>query len=306
MLNVDAFLVQRYPRFVSQHGKIARSLSRFLSLLFHTSRFEQFASDHPHLEGYDFVEAALRYFDFSLRVRTTERVRIPSTGRVVIAANHPIGSLDGLALLQLVREVRGDVKVVANDMLTTLDVLKPVLLPVNNMGGNTPRKNLRELKAHLEADGAVIIFPAGEVSRLGPKGIKDGTWQPGFIKIAKATKAPILPVFIGGRNSLIFYGISLIAKPLSTLWLVREMFKQRRCPRRQCGSLRGLLTVQCRDAASGRFVSQACLPLGARQAGHIQKYRDGCRTGEPHSAQGRNRAVRATRRYPGRQGNLPI
>ncbi len=226
MLNVQTILEQRYPAFVSQHTKTARTLSRFLSFLFYESRFQQFERDYPHLEGFDFVEAVLRYFDFTLRLRQDELDRIPATGRVVIVANHPIGSLDGLALLRLVRQVRADVKVVANDILAVIDPLNPVMLPVNNMGGNTPRQNLENIKRHLEDDGALIIFPAGEVSRFGARGVKDGKWASGFVKMARSTRSPILPIYVAGRNSIFFYSISFLAKPLSTLWLVREMFKQ--------------------------------------------------------------------------------
>ncbi|MBN7797973.1 lysophospholipid acyltransferase family protein [Parahaliea mediterranea] len=226
MLNIQHVLETRYPRFFDQHATTARTLSRFLSFLFYESRFQQFGRDYPHLQGFDFVDATLRYFDFTLKLRDSERARIPTSGRVVIAANHPIGSLDGLALLNLVRQVRPDVKVVANDLLTAIDPLHPVLLPVNNMSGNTARQNLRNIRAHLEDDGALIIFPAGEVSRFGAKGVKDGEWQSGFVKIARATRSPVLPIFVAGRNSLFFYSLSFLARPLSTLWLVREMFKQ--------------------------------------------------------------------------------
>lgn len=226
MLEIRAFIEGRYPDFVRKHARTSNILGRFLGLLFYESRFQQFSRDYPHLQGFDFVEQTLRYFDFSLRLSDRERARIPATGRVVIAANHPIGSLDGLALLQLVRQVRPDVKVVANEMLVALRPLHPVLLPVNNMGGQTGRNNLRNIRKHLEDDGALIIFPAGEVSRFGAKGVKDGDWQSGFIKIAKATGAPILPVFVAGRNSVFFYSLSFLARPLSSLWLVREMFKQ--------------------------------------------------------------------------------
>lgn len=226
MLNVQAFLEERYPGFVKKHKRMSATLVWFLRFLFHESRFQQFEKDYPHLEGFDFIDQTLRYFDFTLRLRDKERARIPDTGRVIIAANHPIGSLDGLALLNLVRQVRPDVKVVANDMLATLKPLHPVLLPVNNMGGNTPRENLRKLRGHLEQEGALIIFPAGEVSRFGPTGVKDGEWQAGFVKIAKATRSPVLPIYVAGRNSVFFYSISFLAKPLATLWLIREMFKQ--------------------------------------------------------------------------------
>ncbi len=225
MIDIRQVLQARYPALFQHHRRTATTLARFLGYLFYERRLHKFGQDYPHLQGFDFVEEALRYFDFTLRIRDSERCRLPANGRVVIAANHPIGSLDGLALLNLVHKVRPDVKVVANDLLTTVGPLQSLLLPVNNMGGPTPRKNLRRIREHLELDGALIIFPAGEVSRFGVKGVKDGVWQSGFVRIAAAARAPILPVYVAGRNSLFFYSISFLAKPLSTLWLVREMFR---------------------------------------------------------------------------------
>jgi putative hemolysin len=226
MLNVELFLQERYPDFYQRRPLIARPLTKILRLLFHEKEFMQFESQYPHLQGFDFVEQVLDYFQFTYAIRDNERERIPPRGRVVIVANHPIGSLDGLALLKLVREVRPDVKVVANDILTALPPLRSALLPVDNMGGNTPRKNLEAIHQHLKEEGALIIFPAGEVSRLGAKGVRDGKWRTGFLRMAIATNAPVLPVFVDGRNSAFFYALSFLARPLSTLWLVREMFKQ--------------------------------------------------------------------------------
>src|SRR5690606_7392126 len=137
----------------------AQSILRFL---FHEQQFQQFERDYPHLQGFDFIDAALDYFDFSHSVSPRERERIPVSGRLVIMANHPIGSLDGLALLQLVGSIRQDVKAVANNLLMTIRPLHKLLLPVDNMGSRTPKENLRAIYQHLEADGALIIFPAGE------------------------------------------------------------------------------------------------------------------------------------------------
>lgn len=226
MLNVENFIQDKYPGFYQRHPKLVRPLIRLLRMLFREQAFQQFEQDYPHLRGFDFVEQVLDYFDFRYTVRDDERHRIPNQGRVVIIANHPIGSLDGLALLKMVREVRHDVKVVANELLYTLKPLHSVLLPVDNMGGKTTRQNLTAIREHLDNEGAMIIFPAGEVSRFGPKGVKDGTWNHGFLRMAVNSKAPVLPVFVDGRNSALFYSISLLAKPLSTLLLVREMFKQ--------------------------------------------------------------------------------
>ncbi len=228
MLNVETFIQDKYPSFYQRHPRLARPLIRVLRMLFREKSFQQFETDYPYLEGFDFVEQVLDYFDFRYTIRDDERLRIPSQGRVVIIANHPIGSLDGLALLKLVSETRPDVKVVANELLYTLKPLHNLLLPVDNMEGSTSRQNITSIREHLDSDGAVIIFPAGEVSRLSPQGIRDGDWRSGFLRMAINSKSPVLPIFVDGRNSVLFYSVSLIAKPLSTLLLVREMFKQAR------------------------------------------------------------------------------
>ena len=226
MLDFQHILEDYYPEFVRHRRRTANAIARLLNILFLQKRFKQFEHKYSGLEGFDFVSAALTFFDFSIRLPESQKARIPATGRLVIASNHPIGSLDGIALLDLVRQVRNDVRVVANGMLMHLKPLHSVLLPVNNMSGSTTRRDLLAIRKHLESDGVLIIFPAGEVSRLGLKGVRDGLWNNGFVKLASATKAPILPIFMGGRNSAFFYGLSALVKPLSTAWLIREMFKQ--------------------------------------------------------------------------------
>ncbi len=225
MFSIEDILRDKYPK-ITHNPLIFKAATGALRRLLHENECVQFEKDYPHLDGFDFVEAILEYFDFGYSVSSKEQDRIPSSGRVVIIANHPIGSLDGLALLQLVGQVRKDVKVVANELLMALKPLHSLLLPVNNMGGNTLKSNLKNINQHLESEGVVIIFPAGEVSRFGFSGVKDGTWQTGFLKIAKAGNAPVLPIFVDARNSLSFYLTSLIYKPMATLLLVREMMKQ--------------------------------------------------------------------------------
>ena len=114
----------------------------------------------------------------------------------------------------------------ANDLLMAIKPLQPVLLPVDNMNGKTARDSLHAITDHLQKEGALIIFPAGEVSRLGAKGIRDTRWRNGFLRFASKTGSPIIPLFINARNSMFFYALSVLARPLSTIWLVREMFKQ--------------------------------------------------------------------------------
>lgn len=225
MFTVEQVLSDHYPA-VQNNPFLGPAVRPVLRRLLREKDFITFAARWPHLKGMDFVEQALEYFSFSYTVSQRERENIPSCGRVVIIANHPIGSLDGLALLKLIHEVRSDVRIVANSLLAQIKPLEPCLLPVNNMGSTSTKEQLALISTALLNEEAVIIFPAGEVSRFSLSGIKDGRWRKGFLRIADKAKAPILPIHVSGRNSVSFYTASALWRPLSTALLVNEMFRQ--------------------------------------------------------------------------------
>ncbi|WP_223669611.1 lysophospholipid acyltransferase family protein [Kangiella shandongensis] len=220
-------VVEQFLPKLEKSPKLQSGATRLLAKLFHQQEINDFIEQNYHMSHVDFLETVNQRLGLSYTVSNACLENIPVSGRVVIIANHPLGSLDGLALLALIHSVRKDVQIVVNDLLWSMSPLRPFFLPINNMNkaeGN-PKQKLQNIQQALEADEAVIFFPAGEVSRLSFKGIRDGKWRSGFLKMAKQTKSPILPIHVGGKNSRFFYGFSLIAKPLSTLFLVREMFK---------------------------------------------------------------------------------
>ncbi|MFM5361231.1 lysophospholipid acyltransferase family protein [Aeromonas veronii] len=225
MFTIDTLLTQHFPRLLG-YPLLTPLLKRLLGWLLNEQAFADFSSRYPHLRGLDFVEQALTQLDFDYRVSEAQLEHIPASGRVILVANPPIGSLDGLALLQLLGRIRPDVKIVANHLLAQLAPLRPLLLPVDNMEGKTDRQAILAMNEHLAHEGALVIFPAGEVSRLGLKGVKDGPWQAGFIKLAQRTRTPLVPIHLGGRNSLWFYLASWLNKPASALLLVRQLFRQ--------------------------------------------------------------------------------
>ena len=159
-----------------------------------------------------------------------------ASGRLLIVANHPSGALDALALLDLVGRVRRDVRIVANDLLSALDGLDGLLLPVRILGGRPGAGQPARDRRGAEAGQCVIVFPAGEVARLGLRGVTDGRWRRGFLRFARASGAPVLPVRIEARNSALFYGASALFKPVGTALLAREMFARRARAHRACGS----------------------------------------------------------------------
>lgn len=227
MIQVEQILQAKYPALAANHQFVTRPTLALLRQLLRERELNAFLLQHHDVEGAEFLAQLLRYCRHSYSVVEGERDNIPAEGRVVIFANHPLGGLDGIALLSLVRGVRPDVRIVANDVLMQFGQLKHMLLPIDNMGKGCTKASIAAINEALERDEAVIVFPSGEVSRPGPLGIKDGPWRSGFLRFAERAGAPVLPIHIDGRNSALFYGLSLLYKPLSTLLLVREMFQRR-------------------------------------------------------------------------------
>jgi putative hemolysin len=226
MLDLERTLATRFPAwFHGARAPVARPLVRALERVSRLDDVNAFLRDHAHLSGFAFVEAALARLDCRWLVDHVERERIPHEGPVVIAANHPMGAIDALALLSFVGTIRRDVRILANDFLAEFfPGLGELLLPLRILGGRPSAESLAAVDAALAAGRAVIVFPAGEVSRLTPAGIADTRWRRGFLRFAERAGADVVPVHLGGRNSALFYGLSTIYKPLGTALLPREMF----------------------------------------------------------------------------------
>ncbi|ALM51424.1 lysophospholipid acyltransferase family protein [Halomonas huangheensis] len=227
MIDIDGALRDKAPAVQRWPSWCRRLLVAGLKRLVHEQEINDFLIQHQNAGGMEFIDRVLERLDFGYTLSSRERDNIPVTGRVVIVANHPLGALDGLALVRMVADLRPDVKIIANDLLMQIRPLAPLLLPVDNLSRKGFRKSLQGIVDALDDEQAVIVFPAGEVSRAGPSGIKDGDWMSGFLHAARRTNAPIVPVHVGGRNSSLFYSLTSLYSPLGTLLLPHEMFRQR-------------------------------------------------------------------------------
>jgi len=225
MIDAEQILRETYPDL--KIGKENKFLLKLVKKLLHEDDFNQVIEKNQHLRGFAFLDKLLNYFKFSYQINPKSYTNIPSEGRLLIVANHPIGTLDGLALVKLIRSVRPDVRIVANQVLSYMKPLQSIFLPVDVLSHNASHKQAyKAMLSALENEEAVILFPAGEVSRITSKGIRDGEWKTGFIKLAKKAKCPVLPIHIKAANSALFYSASSFYKPLGTLLLVQEMFNK--------------------------------------------------------------------------------
>jgi len=224
-LSVENYMVHHYPAIETFPQLAKKVLFSTMKKLFHENQINTFMAENAHKDTFSYVEAIIDYFDISVGLKTNEIARVPSYGRTVIIANHPLGALDAMALLHLLKDVRKDIKIVANSFLAQFDNLKDIIIPVDNINGKMDKETVKSIYEALEAEQAVIIFPSGEVSRASANGVKDTPWKSGFLKIASKMQAPILPIYIKAKNSKNFYLLSMINRSLATATLPHEMFK---------------------------------------------------------------------------------
>lgn len=226
MVNTESVLRKNFPKLFEYPRIVSRSIVEVIRWTVHEKSINRFMIHHDRKTGLDFVNAALEHLNISYKTIQRQIDNIPSIGKVVIVANHPLGALDALCLIQMVCNVRQDkkVKIVANRMLGTIPQLKEFLISVDNVNERFSKHALMQIDHALRAEEAVVFFPSGEVSRAGIFGIQEGKWKGGFVKFAKRNGAPILPIYINARNSPLFYAASWVYKPLGGLLLSHEMF----------------------------------------------------------------------------------
>ena len=224
-LSVENYLIHHYPN-VEHYPALLKKLLFFgMKKLFHERQINTFLENNAHKDTFSFIEAVMDYFDVDIHIHKKEMQNIPSYGRVVIIANHPLGALDAMALIHLLKEVRSDIKIVANAFLGQFENLQELVIPVDNITGKTTKATLDGIYTALDNEEAVIIFPSGEVSRARPNGVRDTAWKTGFYKIASKTQSALLPIYIDAKNSKSFYMLSMLNRGFATATLPHEMFK---------------------------------------------------------------------------------
>jgi putative hemolysin len=170
--------------------------------------------------------------EIGMRVRVLGRSRLPAKGRLVIAVNHPTGLADGIALWSALSPVRADLRILANqDALRIAPALAEVFIPVDWVTSRrTPagsRRVLGEVARSLREEAALVFFPSGRIAHLRWRGLTERVWLPTVVTVARRFGAPIVPLHIRGRNSWLFYVLSLISRELRDVTLFHEILNKR-------------------------------------------------------------------------------
>jgi putative hemolysin len=202
---------------------------RYLKRVIHQDRINDNLNRLKGVQGLEFIDEVLKEFGVKIVVEGLENV--PRTGRGLIIANHPLGGLDGLALMKVVGSVRTDIVFPVNDLLMHIPNLRGLFIPVNKHGSNAA--NVKVFDDTFASDKLVLYFPAGLCSRKQGGRILDLEWKKGIVTRARRYHRDITPVHISGRNSNFFYNLANVRTTLGLkvniemLYLVDEMVKQK-------------------------------------------------------------------------------
>ncbi len=224
-VNIDEMLRTKAP---GPYKFIPRFFINYVKRVVHENDINDFLSKNGDKHGLDFINASIELLGADIQIKGLEN--IPKTGGYIFASNHPLGGLDGLAVIYSIAKVRTDIKFFVNELLLSLQQLDNILVPVN-INGNSTRQMLEKVDEIYSSEMAIPIFPAGLVSRkFGNNEIKDLNWKKSFITKAKHYHKDIVPIYIEGRNSRFFYNFASFRKKigikinLEMFFLVDEMF----------------------------------------------------------------------------------
>ena len=165
-------------------------------------------------------------------VKVSGLQHLPREGRLIVVGNHPTGIADGVAVYDALKGVRPDIIFYANsDAHRVCPQFDETLIPVEWVTAKRTRDRTRltltMTKEVMEAERALMVFPAGKLARRGPDGVlRDPTWMPTAISVAVKYGAPIVPLHVEGPWATLFHFFDRFSPELRDITLFHELLNK--------------------------------------------------------------------------------
>ena len=225
-IDVEKLIGSKNPKLLKRTPKF---FVNYLKRKIHQDEINEFMENHKGVNGYQFSKDVIDYFKINLDIQGLEN--IPKEGGVVLTLNHPLGGMDAIGIITKLYPYRKDFKFIVNDLLMNLDNLKEMFVGVNKHGANT-KEALEKIDELYASEQAVLVFPAGLVSRKKKGKVEDLEWKKTFVTRARKYKRDVIPVFIDGELTKFFYRLANfrttigVKANIEMLYLSDELFKQ--------------------------------------------------------------------------------
>ena len=212
------------------HPKLVNWLLHFLEVD-KVNRVHGNCCDTP---GPEFVKRLLfDEFNITLDVTGREVLENLPEGAFITVSNHPLGALDGIALIYLITRYRPEYKVMVNMILNYISAMRPNFIAVDAWASNDPAKRavsvagIRTALKQLREGNPVGFFPAGAMSKTTLRnGLQDRPWQPSILQIIQRAKVPVIPIYFHDSNSWWCNLLGHICWPARSLRLPAEVFRK--------------------------------------------------------------------------------
>ncbi|MCR9278651.1 MAG: 1-acyl-sn-glycerol-3-phosphate acyltransferase [Pseudomonadaceae bacterium] len=222
-------LIEERAQHLMQHPRLWRGIKRWgYPLLGYEKAIDAVDSVHG-MGGYEIFDWLSE--TLALHVDSPGVENIPKKGLAFMMPNHPAGMADGVAVYDAVRRVREDVVFFANrDCIRVAPGLSDIIIPVEwrtdqrDIARN--RETVRAMASAFHQEKLVVIFPAGRMSRLTMGGLREQPWFDSGVSLALKYRAPIVPMHINARSSLLFYALHFINTELKDMTLFRELLEK--------------------------------------------------------------------------------
>lgn len=235
-IDVDQVLRARLPR---HYRYIPRFVVRWLERIICQEKLNAIL---VKMAGKNSVDAATAALDeMGITIESSGLERLPE-GRFMFVSNHPLGGLDGLALISLLgNRYDRKIKFMVNDLLMAVEPLRGVFLPVNKYGRQS-RASATQIEEALAGDEQFITFPAGLCSRMQPDGtIADLPWQKAAVVHAVNYKRDIVPIYFDAVNSRFFYRFAKWRKRLGLKFNIELIFLPKEMIKKSGSTLRAVI-----------------------------------------------------------------
>ncbi len=202
-IDVSEALKAKMP---GKYRYIPRFVVKWLERVIHQDDLNRLLLKNKDKTGVDFADAILHDLDISLKIIGEANLPANGSGRYIFASNHPLGGLDGIALISLLgHHYNGNIKFIVNDMLMQVTPFRSVFLPANKVGRQS-HEAVRDINEAMAGDGQIATFPAGLCSRRRADGtVCDLAWTKGFVSKSVEYRRNVVPIFFDGLNSDFFY-----------------------------------------------------------------------------------------------------
>mgnify|MGYP002852797022 FL=1 len=231
-------------------GKAGNAFAKMLLGAFGMTEVERVYTAVEGKSGHEAASAILSEVGVSYSLIGEENLKGLGDGPFITISNHPIGSLDGIILVDCMAKLRPDYKIIVNKVLSRVKVLESNFISVTPTGETRTAptaesiSGIREAMRHVKDGHPLGLFPSGAVSDkiLGPRPtvkmpdgssyveprIRDREWQMPIVRFIEKVNVPVIPIRFFDGNTDFYYNLgAYLGWKVRLLRFPREMTNKR-------------------------------------------------------------------------------